>query len=186
MNTVIIKKIAEVTAVEMLIEASERDSFEGTAQQFGTLPHVFSYGARRIMKHQCAHCALEVTVDFDYGKQILAGGDLSRQGFNENRNLLDAVGNLFDQYLHHDVDVNKFESYLYLNSSGANGALLDVAYYRCAHCQAQYLILHSVWIKEDRPPFEPDEINIKKIYQIVLDHDDFLQAFRQVTASLTE
>lgn len=179
----IIKKISEITEVQMVVEASTRDAFSGTVLQSGTLPHVFSYGERRTMKHPCARCQQEVTVEFAFGRQILAGGTLSRQGFHENRGLLDAVGNLFGQYLHHEIDLNGFESYLYLNAPGNNGALLDVAYYRCSHCQAQYLVLHREWLKDERPPFEPDELSIKQIYQVVFDHEAFLRSFHRLEHS---
>lgn len=176
-----LKKISEVTLVQMLVEAGKRDAFLGTTLQSSTLPFAFAYGKRRIMKHNCSNCGLEVEVEFAYGKQILAGGELSRQGFHEKREVLDAVGKLFDQYLHHKVNSNGFESYMYLSSpQHEKGALLEVAYYRCAHCQAQYLVLHQLQLKDERPPFEPDEILISKIYQVALDHEKFMQTFQSL------
>lgn len=129
------------------------------------------------MNYQCSHCGGEVELKFAFNKQILAGGDLSRQGFHENRELLDSVGTLFNQYLHHEIDVNGFEIY-YLSAPQGAGALLDVAYYRCPHCEAQYLVLNKERFKEERPPFEPDEISIKRIVQVELDHGNFIQSFR--------
>lgn len=174
----LIEKVSEVKQVQLLVTAGKRDAFQGTMTQQGTLPNVFSYGKSRVMRHQCANCGQEVIVDFAFGGQILAGGDLSRQGFHEDRRLLDAVGTLFGQYLHHNIDENGFETYLYLNAPPPEGALLDIAYYRCGFCQAQYLMLHKEWLKEDRPPFEPDELSIKQIFQVQLDHDAFMQVFR--------
>ena len=176
-----IEKINSVLTVQMLVEAGKHDVFLGQAVQTGTLPFIFSYGKRRTLKHRCLNCKLEVAVDFGYGGQVLAGSDLSRQGFHENRILLDAVGNLFEQYLFHEIDVNGFESYLYQTDPDNNkGALLDVAYYRCAHCQAQYLALYQLQLKDERPPFEPDEILISKVYQVALDHEKFMQTFQSL------
>lgn len=180
----LIEKINEVKVVQLLVTASKRDTFQGTVLEQGTLPHVFSYGKSRVMSHQCAHCGQEVVVSFAFGGQILAGGDLSRQGFHEDRHLLDAVGSLFGQHLHHTIDENGFEIYLYLNAPAPAGALLDVAYYRCESCQAQYLMLHKEWLKEDRPPFEPDELSIKQIFQVKLDHDAFMHSFRPLTPEM--
>lgn len=181
----LIKKISSVLTVQMLVEAGKHDAFQGQTVQTGMLPFIFSYGIRRTLKHLCPHCEMEVAVGFGYGGQILAGSDLSRQGFHENRNLLDAVGNLFGQYLFHEIDINGFESYLYQTDPDNNkGALLSVAYYRCAHCQAQYLALYQLQLKDERPPFEPDEILISKIYQVVLDHDEFMQTFQSLASAV--
>lgn len=163
--------------MQMLVEASSRDAFVGTVVQTGVLPHTFSYGTSHVLKHQCVRCAQEVTVEFTYGKQILAGGSLSRQGFQENRELLDAVGQLFSQYLYQHLDSNGFESYLYLSAPHNTGALHNVAYYRCPQCQAQYLLLYNDWLKDNRPPFEPDETHLVQLYQVELEHDAFLRAF---------
>ena len=179
-----IQKIGEVTAVQMIVEASSRDAFVGTVVQSGDLPHIFSYGTSHVLKHHCVRCAQEVTVEFAYGKQILAGGPLSRQGFHENRELLDAVGQLFGQYLYQHVDGNGFESYLYLSAPQNNGALRNVAYYRCPHCQAQYLLLYNDWLKDNRPPFEPDEVYLVKLYQVELEHNVFMQAFNLMSTEL--
>jgi hypothetical protein len=172
-----IDKIAEITAVQMRVEASKKDSFRGTLVQAGVLPFIFFYGESRTLKHTCAKCGLEVQADFGYGsKQLIGLGRLSRQGFNENRAQLDVIGKLFNQFLYHKVDSNGFESYLYQSDPDNNkGALLSVAYYRCAHCQAQYLVLYQNQLKEERPPFEPDEILIKSIYQVVFDHEELLR-----------
>ena len=110
-----IRKTGEVTAVQMLVEASSRDAFVGTVAQSGILPHTFPYGISHVLK-------------FAYGKQILAGGPLSRQGFYANQELLDAVGQLFGQHLHHRTDGNGFESYLYLSAPNNAGALRNMAY----------------------------------------------------------
>lgn len=96
----LIEKVSEVKQVQLLVRAGKRDAFQGTVTQQGTLPHVFSYGKNRVMRPQCAHCGREVVIDFAFGGQILAGGDLSRQDFHEDRRLLDAVAALFGQYLH--------------------------------------------------------------------------------------
>ena len=183
---VTILKTEEVTTAQMVVEASSRDAFMGTVVQSGVLPHTFSYGTSHILKHRCGHCTQEVTVEFVYGKQILAGGALSRQGFHESRNLLDAVGQLFGQHLHHRTDNNGFESYLYLSAPDNTGALRNVAYYRCPHCQAQYLLLYNDWLKDNRPPFEPDETHLVQIYQVELDHDAFLRTFHSVPAEPAE
>jgi hypothetical protein len=177
---VTILKTGEVTTVQMVVEASSRDAFVGTVVQSGGLPHTFSYGTSHTLRHQCVRCAQEVTVEFAYGKQILAGGPLSRQGFHENRELLDAVGQLFDQYLYQHIDGNGFESYLYLSAPHNAGALRNVAYYRCPKCQAQYLLLYNDWLKDNRPPFEPDDTHLVKLYQVEFEHDAFLQAFNRL------
>ena len=165
--------------MQMVVEASSRDAFVGTMIQSGVLPHTFSYGTSHTLKHRCGRCAQEVTVEFAYGKRILAGGSLSRQGFHENRELLDVVGQLFGQHLHHRTDGNGFESYLYLSAPDNAGALRNVAYYRCPHCQAQYLLLYNDWLKDNRPPFEPDETHLVQLYQVDLNHRAFLQAFHR-------
>jgi hypothetical protein len=110
-----IRKTGEVTAVQMLVEDSSRDAFVGTVAQSGILPHTFPYGISHVLK-------------FAYSKQILAGRPLSRQGFYENQELLDAVGQLFGQHLHHRTDGNGFESYLYLGAPDNAGALRNMAY----------------------------------------------------------
>lgn len=181
-----IRKIEEVTAVQMVVEASRRDAFVGTVVQAGVLPHTFSYGTRHTLKHPCAQCAREVTVEFAYGKQILAGGPLSQQGFHENRELLDAVGRLFGQHLYHHTDGNGFESYVYLSAPDNAGALRNVAYYRCPHCQAQYLLLYNDWLKDDRPPFDPDETHLVQLCQVELDHEAFLRAFHRLPAGTAQ
>ena len=185
-SVVDIKRIVEVKELQLIIEPNEKDSFIGTLAQSGKLPSVFLYGSRRIIKHVCAHCALEVEAQLSYGSKNLIGlGMLSRQDFSENRGQLDIVGQLFDQYLFHEVDENGFESYLYQSAPGASkGALLRVAYYWCAHCQAQYLMLYQNQPKEHIPPFEPDEILIVKIYQVAFDHDELLRVLNKIAKPL--
>ena len=168
----------------MLVEASRKDSFGGSLLQTGVLPAAFYYGARHAIKHVCISCGQEVEALFGYGsKQMVELGDMSRQGFNENRAQLDVVGKLFGQYLYHEVDMNGFESYLYQSDPDEQkGAMLNVAYYRCPHCQAQYLVSYQDQLKEDRPPFEPDEILIDKVFRVEFDHNGLLQALGQVRA----
>ncbi|UYZ64408.1 hypothetical protein [Hymenobacter weizhouensis] len=94
------------------------------------------------------------------------------------------MGRLFNQYLHHKVDGSGFESYLYLsNDNPEKGALLNVFYYRCAHCQAQYLVLYQTQLKDDRPLFEPNEILIKSIYQVAFDHDKLTEILELPSAT---
>lgn len=180
-STVNIEKVARVPKIHMVIEANDRDSFTGQLVQEGMLPFVFFYGDKRTITHACSGCALQVEADFGEGsKQVVGLGRLSRQGFHENRALLDTIGGLFDQFLHHEVDSNGFEIYLYQISPDNNrGAVLSVAYYRCSHCQAQYLVLYQNQFKEHIPPFEPDEILIEAIYQVAFDHDKLLRVLNK-------
>ena len=166
----------------MLVEASKKDSFSGTLVQSGTLPFTFYYGERHTLVHTCAKCGTSVEAGFWYGsKQLIALGSLSRQDFFENKTQLDVVGKLFEQHLFHEIDVNGFESYLYLTDpENGKGALLNAAYYRCSHCQAQYLVLYQNQLKEERPPFEPDEILIDKVFQVEFDHEGFLLALNRL------
>lgn len=169
--------------MQMQVEASLRDAFTGTVIQTGTLPAVFAYGRRRTLLHVCGQCAHEVAVEFASGKQILASGRLSRQGFQEHRGWLDAVGTLFGQYLRREVDQNGFESYVYLTCADADkGVLLNAAYYRCGHCQAQYLVAYQLQLQDNRPPFEPDKILLVKLLQVALNHTEFMAALRPVAA----
>lgn len=182
---VTIEKIAEITAVEMLVKASEKDIFSGILTQSGVLPFTFYYGEYPTLTHQCADCGEVVKTEFRYGSSLITLGSLSRQDFNENRPQLDIFGTLFHQFLYNSVDINGFESYLYLTNPERNrGALLDVSYYRCTHCQVQYLVLYQVQLKEERPPFAPDEILIEKIYQVAFDHDELLRVLNK-TATTT-
>lgn len=175
-----IEKLAEVREVQMLVEASKKDRFIGTLVQTGTLPFIFNYGDRRTLQHACTNCGLEVTAEFAYGKQMIGFGALARQDFNENRAQLDIVGKLFKQYLYHTIDDNGFESYLYQSDPDhEKGALLNVSYYRCPHCQAQYLVLYQPQLKEERPPFEPDEILIEQILQVEFDHAELLRVLNR-------
>ncbi len=119
----------------MLMEASKRDAFVDLVTQSGTLPHMFSHGVYRTVQHRCTYCGKEVRAECAYGKQILVSGSLTRQNFHENQVLLDSVGNVFSQHLHHTIDVNGFKAYIYLTSEREDSALLKVACYRCAHCQ---------------------------------------------------
>ena len=180
-NAVTIERIAQVLQIQMVVEASDRDSFAGTFIQDGVLPFVFYYGDSRVIRHQCLKCALIVEAEAGYGsKEFVSLGRLSRQGFHENRAQLDVVGRLFDQYLHHEIDSNGFETYLYqISPDDDKGAVLSVAYYRCNHCQTQYLVLYQNQFKEHIPPFEPDEILIEKIYQVAFDHDELLRVLNK-------
>jgi hypothetical protein len=90
------------------------------------------------------------------------------------------VGQLFGQHLHHRTDGNGFESSFYLSATDNAGALRNVAYYHCPHCQAQYLLLYNDWLKDNRPPFEPDETHLVELYQVDLNHRAFLRAFHRV------
>lgn len=183
MNAVVnIEKIAEVREAQMRVEPSKKDKFVGTLVQTGTLPFIFYYGDRRTLQHTCTNCGLEVAAEFAYGK-IIGLGALAKEDFNENRAQLDVVGRLFNQYLYHTVDANGLESYLYQSDPDENeGALLNVAYYRCPHCQAQYLVLYQNQLKEERPPFEPDEILIEQIFQVAFDHDELLKLLNRSPA----
>lgn len=180
-----IEKLAEVQEVRMLVEAGKKDKFVGTLVQPGVLPFVFYYGERRTIQHACTNCGLEVAAEFAYGKQMIGVGALARQDFNENRAQLDVVGKLFNQYLYHTIDVNGYESYLYQSDpDNSKGALFNVSYYRCAHCQAQYLVLYQPQLKEERPPFEPDEILIKQIFQVEFDHTELLSALNRLPVAV--
>lgn len=184
-----IEKIGEIKQVQLVVEASKRDSFSGTNVLAATLPFNFPYGVQRTLQHSCGQCSREIDVKFTYKGNLLTSNALSRKSFHNDRALLDTVGALFEQYLYNVVDINGFEIYTYLTKpDNATGALLNVGYYRCSHCQAQYLIAYQIQLQEDRPPFEPDTITIKKIIQVRFDHTAFLsvlnpQALQNASAS---
>ena len=175
-----IQKVAEVTQIQMRVEAGKRDPFFGTLVQSATPPSKFYYGERRTLQHSCSTCGLSVEAEFAFGKQLIGLGSLSRQDFNENRAQLDIVGKLFHQHLDNELDSNGFESYLYLTHPDPDrGALLNVSYYRCPHCQAQYLVSYQRQIKDERPPFEPDEILIDKVFGVAFDHEELLRVLNR-------
>ena len=186
MNTAIeIETNASIKAVEMVVEADKKDPFNGLLVQSAELPFTFYYGKRRILQHQCSRCGQQVEAEFAFGK-IVGLGPLSRQGFKENRKQLDIVGRLFDQHLHHTIEGNGFESYLYLSDPNQEkGALLNVSYYQCSHCQAQYLVLYQRQLKDERPPFEPDELRIESIYAVAFDHERLLEVMKLKPAAIS-
>ena len=171
-----IEKLAEVQEAGMLVAASKKDRFVGTLIQTEGLPAIFYYGERRTLQHTCTNCGLGVVTEFTSGQQMVGFGALAEQNFNRNGAQLDVVGKLFRQYLYHAIDVNGFESYLYQSDPDeSKGALLSVAYYRCLHCQAQYLVLYQNQLKEERPPFDPDKILIERILQVEFNHTELLR-----------
>jgi len=175
-----IEKISQIQQAQMLVEPSKKDTFSSELLQAGTLPHIFCYGDRRTLQHTCAHCGLKVATEFTYGKQMIGFGALARQDFNDNKAQLDIIGKLFGQYLYQEIDNNGLESYLYQSDPDSNkGALLNVAYYRCLHCQSQYLVLYQNQLKEERPPFEPDEILIEQILQVRFDEPALLKVLNR-------
>ena len=176
-NIIDIEKIGEVTEVNMVVQASEKDKFTDTLVESGILPAVFYYGNQRVIKHKCINCELYVEASLeDNQKNIVALGRLSRQGFHENKYLLDIIGKLFDQYLYNKVDDNGFESYLYQSlPENEDGAVLSVSYYYCMHCQAQYLVSYQIQLKEYIPPFEPDEVLLDKILYVTFNHEELLR-----------
>lgn len=185
-SVVDIEKIAEVREAQMRVQASKKDRFIGTLIQAGPLPFIFYYGDQRTLQHTCTSCRLEVAAEFAYGKQIIGLGALAEQDFNHNRPQLDIFGKIFNQYLYHTIDVNGSESYLYQSDpDNTKGALLNVAYYRCPHCQTQYLVLYQNQLKEERPPFEPDEILIERIIQVKFDHAELLRVLNHSQAVAT-
>jgi hypothetical protein len=178
-----IEKIAAIQQVQMLVEYNSRDTFSGELRQVGTLPHIFYYGDKRTMLHSCANCAQQVGVEFAYGKQMIGFGALAKQDFNDNKVQLDIFGRLFGQYLFQEIDYNGFETYLYQSDpDNIKGALLNTSYYRCSHCQTQYLVLYQNQLKEDRPPFEPDEILIDQVLQVRFDEPALLKSLNRLPA----
>lgn len=82
----------------------------------------------------------------------------------------------FGQHLHHIIDENGFGPYLYLSEpNNEKGTLLDVSYYRCSHCQAQYLVLYQRQVTDERPPFEPSELRVESIHEVAFDHERLLE-----------
>ncbi|HEX8327877.1 MAG TPA: hypothetical protein VF629_10075 [Hymenobacter sp.] len=181
-----IEKISEVTVAQMEVEPSKKDTFLAGLVQTGALPFIFYYGKRRVLQHTCNSCGIEVSAEFAFGKQLIGLGTLSKEDFNNNTAQLDIMGRLFEQHLRHYTDENGMESYLYLSAPDPNkGALLSVSYYRCAHCHAQYLVLYQKQLKDERPPFEPDEIRIEKIFQVSFDEDKLLGLLNRAGLSVS-
>ena len=182
-----IKKLGVVGLVSIAAEPSAKDKFTGVLEQTSELPATFNYGARRTLTHTCSNCEEEVAVKWEYGAKNLVGlGSLSSQDFNENRAQLDIIALLFNQYLVNYTNKSGSEVYIYINDADYNGgALLDVSYYYCTHCRAQYLAAYRIHTEEYRPPFDPDLILFDEILHVRFDEQGLLRVVGRSHPQLT-
>lgn len=167
-----LNKIAEVDQLTVTALPAAKDSFTTPLEQPANLPHTYLAGASCQLTHACSQCSKHVSYTVQYGAFRIAK-TWSLKRINNQKELLDEVGRLLDLKLKSHVE-NNIETARYYT------AVLDIAmvgYYRCPHCEAQYLIGYAQRItdNEGRGVPEPDTIHVQKIVQVMFEEAELIR-----------
>lgn len=171
-----IKKVAEVAQLVVTAHPSRKDHFADPLIQCVELPATFLPGDNCQLAYDCNHC--RQTISFDpNNKAFIAAKTWSLKRLGGQLDLLDQLGALLNLKLHAPIE-NGVEIARYYT------AVLDIAsvgYYRCAHCEAQYLIAYATHgtDNEGRGMPESDTMHVQCIAQVKLDEQELLAAFRK-------
>ncbi|NJN28756.1 MAG: hypothetical protein HC819_23630 [Cyclobacteriaceae bacterium] len=156
---------------------SEPDDWKLLEPQKGkiNIPGTFFHGSKWTLYFNCISCGKETKFGVYYkSPEYIAGGELHYDTFN-NKEFLNVFGKLFElDLIDKGVDVNNFTIFYYQIKN--NVVWLD--YFKCNHCNVQYLMTYSTQSGEERPP-KPDLVHIKGIYQVEFDEEEFFKLYNK-------
>ena len=166
-----INKLGEVGELEAKVVPSKKDHFANPLVQQVQVPGVFFLGDSCQIAHACHQCNQEVKFTVGYGAFVVAKTwSLKRLGGQHE--LLDQIGNLLNLKQQVPLENGIKIAHYYT-------AVLDIAtvgYYRCPHCEAQYLIGYAQRITdgEGRGLPESNTMHVQCIAQIATDEKALL------------
>jgi hypothetical protein len=172
----IIREIGKVSQLLATAHPSPKDNFADPLVQELVLPATFLAGESCQLAHSCLNCRQGINFTMGYGA-FIAAKTWSLKKLANQRELLDQIG----QLLHLKLEAPTEQG---IEIARYYTAVLDIAmvgYYRCPHCEAQYLIGYARHgtDNEGRGLPEPDTMHVQCIAQVVVEEQALVSAFRK-------
>jgi hypothetical protein len=172
-----IEIINMVSDAHLIVTPNENTSFKNVFQSNIKIPATFENGKQWEIKHLCKACKNQVEFQNHYNSQTyIAGTELWIKRLN-SREFIDSLGKLFGLTLYDETDVNNTFIYYYYDQ-GKSRLPAWFMYYRCKHCQAQYLLCYSISYGAERREV-PDMAYLKAIYYVNFDEAFFLDSYNK-------